>query len=135
MPVFKPSRRALLSMAAAMPALTLSATRVPAQLAAPVAANPAHFRFSLGQAQFTVISDGSLSLPASGLGVNADPAEVQAFLTAHFLSPETNYSHTNHLLVEIGEATEARRPGGATGTPRLTSQRIEVGDQFFDRRV
>ena len=38
-------------------------------------------------------------------------------------------------LVEIGEATEARRPGGATGTPCLTSQRIEVGDQFFDRRV
>ena len=104
MPVFKPSRRALLSMAAAMPALTLSATRVPAQLAAPVAANPAHFRFSLGQAQFTVISDGSLSLPASGLGVNADPAEVQAFLTAHFLSPETNYAHTNHLLIELGEA-------------------------------
>ena len=105
MPVFKPSRRALLSMAAAMPALTLSATRVPAQLAAPVAANPAHFRFSLGQAQFTVISDGSLSLPASGLGVNADPAEVQAFLTAHFLSPETNYAHTNHLLIELGAAT------------------------------
>ena len=75
MPVFKPSRRALLSMAAAMPALTLSATRVPAQLAAPVAANPAHFRFSLGQAQFTVISDGSLSLPASLASVESGEAE------------------------------------------------------------
>lgn len=36
--------------------------------------------------------------------MNADPEEVKAFLERHFLSPETNYSHTNHLLVELGEA-------------------------------
>lgn len=101
---FTPTRRALLSMAAAMPALTLTATRAPAQLAGPTAGNPTHFSFTLGAAKLTVISDGSLSLPVDGLGVNADPADVQAFLTAHFLSPETNYAHTNHLLIDLNEA-------------------------------
>lgn len=98
-----PSRRDLLKLAAAMPALTLPAV-ARANLGAPHMANPAHFSFTLGQAKLTVISDGSLQLPVNGLGVNADPAEVQAFLTRHFLSPETNYAHTNHLLVELGEA-------------------------------
>ncbi|MFZ5963064.1 MBL fold metallo-hydrolase [Thalassococcus sp. BH17M4-6] len=104
MPAFTPSRRTLLRMAAAMPALTLPVTAYSAQLGAPAGPNPTYMRFTLGQAKMTVISDGSLSLPVSGIGVNADPAEVQAFLTAHFLSPETNYAHTNHLLIELGEA-------------------------------
>ena len=104
MTLFKPSRRDILAMAAAAPALTLPAvTR--AELGAPATGNPTHFAFTLGEAKITVISDGSLQLPADGLGVNAEPEEVKAFLERHFLSPETNYSHTNHLLVEIGEAT------------------------------
>ncbi|MBN9676399.1 MBL fold metallo-hydrolase [Salipiger bermudensis] len=104
MTLFKPSRRDILAMAAAAPALTLPAvTR--AELGSPATGNPTHFAFTLGEAKITVISDGSLQLPADGLGVNADPEEVKAFLERHFLSPETNYSHTNHLLVEIGEAT------------------------------
>ncbi|WP_368484715.1 MBL fold metallo-hydrolase, partial [Salipiger sp. HF18] len=76
-----------------------------AELGAPATGNPSHFAFTLGEARLTVISDGSLQLPANGLGVNADPAEVRSFLERHFLSPETNYSHTNHLLVELGDAT------------------------------
>ncbi|MBV2358962.1 MBL fold metallo-hydrolase [Thalassococcus sp. CAU 1522] len=103
MPVLRPTRRDLLAMAAAMPALTLPAA-ARAQLGAPAAANPAHFAFTLGQARLTVVSDGHLTLPTNGLGVNADPAEVRAFLTAHFLSPDTNYSHTNHLVIELGDA-------------------------------
>lgn len=103
MTLFKPSRRDILAMAAAAPALTLPAIGR-AELGAPATGNPTHFAFTLGEAKITVISDGSLQLPTDGLGVNADPAEVKAFLEQHFLSPEINYSHTNHLLVEIGEA-------------------------------
>lgn len=103
MTLLRPSRRDLLKMAAAMPALTLPA-RALAQLGAPHMENPAWFRFTLGEAKLTVVSDGYMSMPTSGLGVNADPAEVQAFLEAQFLSPEINYSHTNHLIIEIGDA-------------------------------
>lgn len=101
---FSPSRRALLKIAAAMPALTLTATASRAAITAPGAPNPGFMRFTFGEAAVTVVSDGHLEIPADGLGVNADPEEVRAFLTRHFLSPETNYSHTNHVVIETGEA-------------------------------
>lgn len=113
MPHLHPTRRDLLGLAAAMPALTLPALSLPALLAPsgaradlgpPAAGNPAHFSFGLGEAQLTVVSDGHLETPASGLGVNADPDEVRAFLQRHFLSQDTNYGHANHLVIEIGEA-------------------------------
>ncbi len=103
MSIFKPTRRDLLTMAAAMPALTLPAMGR-AQLGPPHQINPAHFSFTLGQAKMTVVSDGYLGLGTDGLGVNADPAEVQAFLASQFLSTSQNYSHTNHLVIELGEA-------------------------------
>ncbi|MCR9114891.1 MAG: MBL fold metallo-hydrolase [Rhodobacteraceae bacterium] len=103
MPLFKPSRRELLKLAAAMPALAMPAA-VRAELGAPEGGNPGWFRFSVGDARVTVVSDGYFSLPTSGLGVNADPAEVQALLKRNFLSPEMGYSHTNHLYIETGDA-------------------------------
>ena len=103
MPLLRPTRRELFKIAAAMPALTLPlAAR--ADLGKPAMDNPTRFSFSLGDAQMTILSDGYLELPVGGLGVNVEPVEVQNFLSSYFLSPETNYSHTNHLLVEIGEA-------------------------------
>jgi glyoxylase-like metal-dependent hydrolase (beta-lactamase superfamily II) len=108
MSIFRPSRRDLLNIAALSPALALPALAAsPARaqtLGAPAGANPAHFRFQLGEAVLTVVSDGHLEIPADGLGVNADPDEVKAFLESYFLSTETNYSHTNHLVIELGEA-------------------------------
>lgn len=104
MSIIYPSRRDILSMAAAAPALVLPATSRAQVLGAPSVGNPRHFRFSLGDAQLTVVSDGRLEVPASGLGINADPEEVKAFLETYFLSTETNYSHTNHLVIEIGDA-------------------------------
>ncbi|NVO24826.1 MBL fold metallo-hydrolase [Donghicola mangrovi] len=101
---FKPSRRELLKLSAMAPAFALPASTAPAMITAPAGDNPSHFRFGLGDAQITVISDGFLVTPASGLGVNADPAEVQAFLAAHYLPTDTSLSHTNHIVIDIGEA-------------------------------
>ena len=103
MTLLKPTRRDLLKMAAAAPAFAMPAA-ARAELGAPEGGNPGHFSFSVGDARVTVVSDGYFRLPTSGLGVNADPEEVQAFLKRHFLSPEMGYSHTNHLYVEIGDA-------------------------------
>lgn len=105
MTVLKPTRREILTMAAAAPALALPAQAKAQTMGAPASGNPAHFSFTLGEAKLTVVSDGRLEVPAGGLGVNADPAEVRAFLTSYFLSPETNYSHTNHIVIETGDAT------------------------------
>lgn len=105
MSLFRPSRRALLSMAAAAPALALPLRAQAQALGAPNGTNSAHLKFTLGETTLTVLSDGHLELPASGLGVNADPEKVRAFLESYFLSTETNYAHANHLLIETGEAT------------------------------
>lgn len=67
MTLFTPSRRDILAMAAAAPALTLPALGR-AELAAPAAGNPTHFAFTLGAAKITVISDGALQLPTDGSG-------------------------------------------------------------------
>ncbi len=102
--MLKPTRRALLKLAAAAPALALPAP-LAAALSGPSGDQPPFFRFTVGDAKITVVSDGHLALPASGLGVNADPAEVKAFLIAHQISASENYSHTNHLVIEIGGNT------------------------------
>lgn len=108
MTIFKPTRREIMKLAAMAPVFALPALGRPgaalAQLGAPATDNPAHFRFTLGEARLTILSDGYFSLPTSGLGVNADPADVRAFLEQHYLSPDEGYSHTNHLLIEAGEA-------------------------------
>ena len=98
-----PTRRDILSMAAAAPALALPAA-ARAQLGAPEGGNPAHFSFTLGEARITVVSDGHLPLDTTGLGVNADPAEVQAYLESYYLSPTTNYSHANHIVIDLVDA-------------------------------
>lgn len=103
MTVLKPTRREILKLAAMAPAFALPGA-VRAQLGAPDTPNPAHFRFTLGDARITILSDGFFSLPTEGLGVNAPRDEVRAFLEAHYQSPEDGYSHTNHLLVESGDA-------------------------------
>jgi len=101
--LLRSTRRAFLKTAAAMPAFALPGAQALASLGAPEGGNPGFFRFTLGEAKITVVSDGYLGLSVDGLGVNADPAEVQAFLAKHFLSTETNYSHTNHIHIEIGD--------------------------------
>lgn len=100
---FRPSRRTLLRLAALAPALALPAP-LRAELGAPESQAPGWHRFGLGAFQITVVSDGNLEVPASFLGVNADPAEVAAFLEAHFLSATTNYAHTNHAVIDTGSA-------------------------------
>ncbi len=101
MTLIRPTRRDILKVAAAMPAFALPAS---AQLGAPEGDNPGYFRFSMGDVKLTILSDGYFSMPTTGLGVNAEREEVKSFLEAHYLDPEQGYSHTNHLLIETGEA-------------------------------
>ncbi|WP_372602973.1 MBL fold metallo-hydrolase [Actibacterium sp.] len=102
---FDLTRRRLLKLAAAAPVLTLPAAPALAQLGGPVAGgNTAHYRFSLGSMTLTVVSDGYLGLPVNALAVNASDTDVAAFLQAHYLSQNENYSHTNHLVIDTGSA-------------------------------
>ena len=98
---FAPSRRDLLRLAAIAPAFALAS---PLRAAAALAAqNDGWFRFTLGEAEVTIVSDGHLLTPAGVLGVNADPEEVKAYLAAHRLPTDVNYAHTNHAIIRLGD--------------------------------
>lgn len=98
----KLTRRSLVGGAAVLPALAAaSAAALPT---APYQQAAGYYRFRLGRFAITVVSDGNLVIPASTIGVNADPEEVRAFLEANYLDPDVNYSHTNHVVVDTGEA-------------------------------
>ncbi|MDQ2089431.1 MBL fold metallo-hydrolase [Marimonas arenosa] len=104
MTLIRPTRREILKLAAIAPGFALPAM-ARANLGVPAAANPGHFRFTLGEARLTVISDGFFTQPIETVGVNADRDAVANLLERHFLAPEANYAHTNHLLIELGDAT------------------------------
>lgn len=103
MPILRPSRRDILKMSAIAPAFALSAPAF-AKISAPANGQSAgYFRFTLGEAKLTVVSDGHFTTPAQDLGVNADEAEIAAFMFAHFQDASTHYEHTNHVVIELGD--------------------------------
>ena len=99
----KLTRRGLLGSALAAPALITVPAR--AALTAPEGEqNGGWYRFALGSFAITVVSDGNLLVPTTTIGDNRPREEVTGFLEDRFLSPATNYSHTNHILIDTGEA-------------------------------
>lgn len=103
MPILRPSRRDLLKMSAIAPTLALSAPAL-AKVGAPVRGqNAGFFKFNLGAAKLTVISDGYFTTAARDIGINADEDEVIAFMEAHFMDATAHYEHTNHVVIEIGD--------------------------------
>ena len=104
MTLIRPTRREILRLAAIAPGFALPAL-ARAELGRPAAPNPTHFRFTMGEARLTVISDGFFTQPVPTLAINADRDAVAAELDRYFLSQVENYAHTNHLLVELGDAT------------------------------
>ena len=97
------SRRTL--MAGAPAAALMLAHPAAGGTAAPASAqNAGWHRFQLGAFEITVLSDGHLTVPTTGLGTNQDPEKVQAFLRDHYLDPDQTYAHTNHVVIDTGAA-------------------------------
>ncbi len=120
--LLKPSRRDILKMTALAPMFALPVP-VRAALSPPSDAQaPNFYRFNLGDAKLTVISDGQFNIPVTELGVNADPADVAAFLKQHFLDAATSYRHTNHVLIELGDAKLLVDVGSGTRFVSTTGQ-------------
>lgn len=65
--------------------------------------NSGVYRFKVGDFNAMVVSDGTLSFPASFFVPNADSSAVTTVLTEHFLSTEDIFAHLNTLYVETDE--------------------------------
>ncbi len=106
----KLTRRTMLASGLAAPALittpSLIATPARGELSAPEGEqNAGWYRFALGELQVTILSDGNLTVPTTTIGSNQPREDVVAFLQDRHLDPATNYSHTNHVLIETGDAS------------------------------
>ncbi|MEM9004251.1 MAG: MBL fold metallo-hydrolase [Cyanobacteria bacterium P01_F01_bin.86] len=62
--------------------------------------NATAYHFKLGDWHASVVSDGTLSFPASFFVPKAVPEEVEAALTEHFLPTDELFNHVNTLYVE-----------------------------------
>lgn len=129
------NRRALLVSGLAAPAVIASpALAVPS--APRLEQNAGWQRFSLGAFEITIVSDGNLLVPTDVVGSNVERAEVTAFLESRHLDLETNFSHTNHVLVDTGQAKilvdvgsgERFQPTSGRLSPNLEAAGIEAAD-------
>jgi len=76
-----------------------------AQARAPVSKSqvPGFYRFSLGQFQLTVVSDGTIAFPAEALWPEATKAERDAVLASDFQPTEKSTLQVNVLAVNTGD--------------------------------
>ena len=135
MTILRPSRRDILKMSAAAPMMSLAAPAM-ANIGGPDGPQPSHFRFTLGEARMTVVSDGYFTGPIATVGVNADPEEVKAFMRSQYLSDSGVLNNTNHIIIELGEAKVLVDVGSgsrfAATTGRLLDNMERAGFQQED---
>lgn len=77
--------------------------------------NSAVYHFKVGDFKAMVVSDGTLSFPASFFVPSADPNAVTAVLEDHFLSPENIFAHINALYIETDEHKALIDTGAGNG--------------------
>ena len=82
-----------------------------AQARAPVSNSqvPGFYRFSLGQFQLTVVSDGTLAFPAEVVWPEAPKAERDAVLASDFQPTDKSTFQVNVLAVNMRSACAYRR--------------------------
>ena len=101
------SRRDTLKAVGATALLAVGASLLPQTLPAkaPKAGiqAPAHFRFTLGNYEITMVSDGNIILPTNFEAKNVEEAVLKAFLKANYLDPDTHTPHVNVCLINTGD--------------------------------
>src|ERR1700740_1007396 len=98
------SRRSLLALGAGLGASAMLGETVLAK-APKQGTQPAYFyRFNLGDAEVTVVSDGPLPLgPPKGTFIGVPDDEVKKMLTDNFLSPDNVVLEQNSPIVNTGD--------------------------------
>ncbi|HEY4833247.1 MAG TPA: MBL fold metallo-hydrolase, partial [Bradyrhizobium sp.] len=98
------SRRSLLALGAGLGATALMGGSALAR-APKLTTQPSYFyRFNMGGAQVTVVSDGPLPLgPPKGTFVGIPDEDIKKMLTDNFLSPDNIVLEQNSPIVNMGD--------------------------------
>src|SRR4030081_2931986 len=98
------SRRSLLALGAGLGASTVLGSNAFAR-APKLGTQPSYFyRFNLGNAEVTVVSDGPLPLgPPKGTFIGVPDDEVRKMLSDNFLSPDNVVLEQNSPIVNMGD--------------------------------
>lgn len=102
--------------------LTLNSSPAKAQISPTSEDVAAYYRFMLGDATMTVVSDNAGPLPAAFLGANQDAADMQEFFANLNLLNEDGETVTNTFLVlvmQVGDITAIFDTGNGVGVGKL----------------
>jgi glyoxylase-like metal-dependent hydrolase (beta-lactamase superfamily II) len=138
------SRRSLLALGAGLGASTMLGGSALAR-APKLGTEPAYFyRFPLGDAEITVVSDGPLPLgPPKGTFVGVPDDEVKKMLSDNFLSPENVVLEQNSPIVNTGDKLilfdtgmgTARNFGPTTGRQQKSMKEAGIKPEDIDAVV
>ena len=138
------SRRSLLALGAGLGASTVLGGSALAK-APKLGTQPAYFyRFGLGDAEVTVVSDGPLPLgPPKGTFVGVPDDEVKKMLSDNFLSPENVVLEQNSPIVNTGDKLilfdtgmgTAKNFGPATGRQQKSMKEAGIRPEDIDAVV
>src|ERR1043165_3645963 len=130
------SRRSLLSLGAGLGASTMLGGTALAKAPKQNTQTPYWHRMVLGDAEVTVVSDGTLPLgPPKGTFVGVPDEEVKKMLTDNFLNPENVVLEQNSPIVNTGDKLILFDTGMGTSkmfgqtTGRQQKSRGEPGNQ------
>ncbi|MEL6404794.1 MAG: MBL fold metallo-hydrolase [Chloroflexota bacterium] len=102
--------------------LTLNSSPAKAQISPTSEDVAAYYRFMLGDATMTVVSDNAGPLPAAFLGANQEAADMQEFFANLNLLNEDGETVTNTFLVlvmQVGDITAIFDTGNGVGVGKL----------------
>src|SRR6202040_2849294 len=103
-----------------------------------------YYRFALGDAEVTVVSDGPLPLgPPKGTFVGVPDDEVKKMLSANFLSPDNVVLEQNSPIVNMGDKLilfdtgmgTAKNFGPTTGRQQKSMQEAGIKPEDIDAVV
>src|SRR6202030_4345561 len=111
------SRRSLLALGAGLGASTILGGNALAKAPKLKTEPDYYYRFALGDAEVTVVSDGPLPLgPPKGTFVGVPDDEVKKMLTDNFLSPDNVVVEQNSPIVNVGDKLVLFDTGMGTST-------------------
>ena len=120
-------------MAAGLPLIAGSAAAKAAKQASQV---PGYYRFTAGDFELTILSDGNITLPTALEATNVPETELKTYMESNYLDPDMVTSQMNVCLINTGEEMILVDVGGGSyfqDTAGKLVQNLEAAGHTVDQ--